>query len=56
MKKKQDNKFTYLNEVTKELEQELISQYSEIFQHNDIQEINNYVISDWLMRCPLNFR
>ncbi|WP_333860749.1 hypothetical protein [Clostridium sp.] len=54
--KKQNDKIMYLGDVTNELEKKLIEEYNGVFHKNDIYEINNYVISDWLMRCPLNFR
>lgn len=54
--KKQEDKFTYLTDITSELEEVLHEQYRTIFHQNDICELNEYVISDWLMRCPLNFR
>lgn len=53
---KQDNNIIYLDNITNEFERSLTDGYKDIFHNNDIYEINKYVISDWLMRCPLNFR
>ncbi|EEM08343.1 hypothetical protein bmyco0003_49390 [Bacillus pseudomycoides] len=50
----EDNKKLF-NEIEKELEQKLVEEFGDVLDSILITELRQYVISDWLMRCPIDF-
>ncbi|MDA2738624.1 MULTISPECIES: hypothetical protein [Bacillus cereus group] len=49
-----DNKKLF-DEIAKELEEKLIEEFGDVLDSMLIIELKQYVISDWLMRCPIDF-